>query len=176
MGERPAPAILTGHYGAQTPRGSELPRTRLLETVWKIGWRGVNEARSLACNAKIRSPRPSMSACEPRFGARRDFPRQSLEKLSEKSLEGSRASVLVAPKAAKRRFWLRFDHTWASRVELIRNFQTVSLGAWVNSRFPRLAGSFTEWQYRGNEGERSRLRLGVEVGTCRRRLLRTHTY
>src|SRR5215208_8264474 len=30
------------------------------ETVWKLGWRGVNEARSLACNSKIRLPRPSM--------------------------------------------------------------------------------------------------------------------
>src|SRR5215216_7862100 len=27
---------------------TEVPR----ETVWKVGWRGVNEARSFACNAK----------------------------------------------------------------------------------------------------------------------------
>jgi hypothetical protein len=55
-----------------------------------------------------------------------DFSRQSLEKLSDKSLEGSRASVLVALKAAKWRFWVRFDHSWESGVGLFRNYQTVS--------------------------------------------------
>ena len=49
------------------------------------------------------------------------------QKLSDKSLEGSRASVLVALKAAKWRFWLRTDHSWEPRVRLIWNFQTVSL-------------------------------------------------
>jgi hypothetical protein len=50
------------------------------------------------------------------------------------------------------------------------------LRGWVNSRFPGLALSFTEWQHRGNEGERSRLRLTVEVRTYRHGLPRTHTY
>jgi hypothetical protein len=33
----------------------------------------------------------------------------------------------VALKAAKWRFLTLFDHSWESRAELIRNFQTVSL-------------------------------------------------
>jgi hypothetical protein len=37
------------------------------------------------------------------------------------------------------------------------------VGGWVNSRFPRLTLSLTEWHHRGNEGERSRLTLTVEV-------------
>jgi hypothetical protein len=54
--------------------------------------------------------------------------------------------VLVALKTAKWRFWLSFDHSWVSRVELIRNFQTVSLRRWVNKVYvgsgsPRYPGS-----------------------------------
>jgi hypothetical protein len=54
--------------------------------------------------------------------------------------------------------------------------RTPRLGNSVNRRFPRLVLSFTEWQCRGNEGERSRLRLTVEVRTYRHGLPRTHTY
>jgi hypothetical protein len=60
----------------------------------------------------------------------------------------------------------RGDQLW--RTPLLRD--------WVNSRFPRLARSFTEWQHRGNEEERSRLRLTVEVRTYRHGLPRTYTY
>src|SRR5215218_5284867 len=49
------------------------------ETVWKVGWRGVNEARSLACNAKIRSPCPSMLACVAPVWCPSGLSRQSLE-------------------------------------------------------------------------------------------------
>jgi hypothetical protein len=36
------------------------------ETAWKLDWRSVNEAKSLAGNAKIRSPRPSLvGLCSP---------------------------------------------------------------------------------------------------------------
>src|SRR5215212_5294958 len=55
-----------------------VPRTPTLETVWKLGWRGVNEARSLACNAKIRSPCPSMSACVAPLWCPSGLSRQSL--------------------------------------------------------------------------------------------------
>src|SRR5215217_2236119 len=52
---------------------------RLRETVWKVGWRGVNEARSLACNAKIRSPCPSMLASVAPVWCPSGLSRQSLE-------------------------------------------------------------------------------------------------
>ena len=42
---------------------SETFQTVSLETVWKLGWIGANEARSLACNAKILPPDALMSAC-----------------------------------------------------------------------------------------------------------------
>jgi hypothetical protein len=45
----------------------ELPRIHLLETVWKVGWRSLNEVRTLACNSKIRPPRPSMAVCAAPF-------------------------------------------------------------------------------------------------------------
>ena len=53
--------VLTLYDDASLPFGliHEVPG----ETVWKLGWRGVNEARSLACNSKIRLPRPSMAVC-----------------------------------------------------------------------------------------------------------------
>src|SRR5215216_873977 len=54
---------------------TEVPR----ETVWKVGWRGVNEARSFACNAKIRSPCPSMLASVAPVWCPSGLSRQSLE-------------------------------------------------------------------------------------------------
>src|SRR5215217_3573034 len=60
-------------------RHGEVRRIHLLETVWKVGWRGVNEARSLACNAKIRSPCPSMLACVAPVWCPSGLSRQSLE-------------------------------------------------------------------------------------------------
>jgi hypothetical protein len=68
---------------------------------------------------------------------RQGFSRQFLEKLSDKSLEGSRASVLAALKAAKWRFWVRFDHSWESSVGLFRNYQTVSRMGIVGSSASR---------------------------------------
>src|SRR5215218_4784763 len=59
------------------PDGVLIHKVRV-ETVWKLGWRGVNEARSLACNAKIRSPCPSMSACVAPVWCPSGLSRQSL--------------------------------------------------------------------------------------------------
>jgi hypothetical protein len=53
--------FLANYFGELRDR--ELRRIVLLETVWKVGWRGADEVRSLTCNAKIRSLRPSMLAC-----------------------------------------------------------------------------------------------------------------
>jgi hypothetical protein len=66
--------------------------------------------------AGIRSPDELKTS---RLGPSRDhatvvcetFHTVSLERLYDKSLEGSRASVLVALKAAKWRFWVRFDRS-----------------------------------------------------------------
>jgi hypothetical protein len=55
------------------------------------------------------------------------FSKQSLERLSEKSLEALERPCLVAGKAATWRFWLRFNHSWEPTVGLIWNFRTVSL-------------------------------------------------
>src|SRR5215216_1853827 len=69
-----------GYWGVvMQDRGYELPRILILETVWKVGWRGVNEARSLACNAKIRSPCPSMLASVAPVWCPSGLSRQSLE-------------------------------------------------------------------------------------------------
>src|SRR5215216_5567999 len=69
-----------GYWGVvMQDRGYELPRILILETVWKVGWRGVNEARSLACNAKIRSPCPSMLASVAPVCCPSGLSRQSLE-------------------------------------------------------------------------------------------------
>ena len=51
-----------------------------------------------------------------------------LPRVSEKSLEGSQAFVLMALKAAKRRFWPGHDRSREPRVGLIRTFQTLSHG------------------------------------------------
>jgi hypothetical protein len=58
---------------------SGLPRTVLLETVWKLGWRGVNDARSLTYNAKVWAPRFSMPACAGSIWGLSGLSRQSLE-------------------------------------------------------------------------------------------------
>ncbi len=56
-----------------------LPRTPLLETVWKVGWVGPNGARSLACNAKMQSPHPFISACVAPIRHPLGLSRQSLQ-------------------------------------------------------------------------------------------------
>jgi hypothetical protein len=62
------------------------------------------------------------------------LPRIHSSRLSEKSLEGSRAFVLMVLKAAKWCFWPSLDHSWEPRVDLIRNFQTVSEGEFSEVR------------------------------------------
>jgi hypothetical protein len=66
-----------------------------------------------------------------------EVPRTPLLRLSEKSLEIARKLSNVGVdgvlKVAKWRLWPRLDHLWEPRMELMRNFQTVSLGRWVNN-------------------------------------------
>ena len=49
----------------------------LIETVWKLGWKGVNEARDLSPAQRENSGLLTLSyvgLCSPAFGARWDFP------------------------------------------------------------------------------------------------------
>src|SRR5215207_7456182 len=62
--------------------------------------------------------------------------RTPLPRLSGKSLEGSRAFMLMVLKAAKWHLWPRLDLLWEPRVELIRNFQTVSLACLLTAEDP----------------------------------------
>src|SRR5215217_656023 len=71
---------------------------RRRETVWKVGWRGVNEARSLACNAKIRSPCPSMLASVAPVWCPSGLSRQSLYARLYPIKPHSKAFRLSAPR------------------------------------------------------------------------------
>src|SRR5918995_4515455 len=70
---RGTPLITISMMPPGNPWG-ELRRIYLPETVWKLSRRGLDEARSLACEAKMRPLSPSMPAHVATFGAHRDFP------------------------------------------------------------------------------------------------------
>src|SRR5215216_4327839 len=95
------------------------------ETVWKVGWRGVNEGRSLACNAKIRSPCPSMLVSVAPVWCPSGLSRQSLYARLYPIKPHSKAFRLSAP---------RHD---ASRLSPARTSENLSYPSLDNSGFRR---------------------------------------
>src|SRR5215210_3026120 len=92
---------------------------------------------------RISSPRPTPTVSCPLhlLLRRRKLRRITLPRLSEKSLEGCRVYVFGGAQGGECRLLSPFDHSWDSRVQPIRDFQTVSEGKFCEVRGCRVLES-----------------------------------